>query len=125
MAESPTPCTSHPRPLTLPFTRPAAASPPPPRAPPHPPPRPLPLPHAPAELKQALAAAGIASEFHAGALYCAGHVVVKRRQPQPQPGSGAGSGGGGEEGGGLVVEGALSEDYYRIREVVYSQYHIC
>lgn len=68
-----------------------------------------------AELKQALAAAGIASEFHAGSLYCAGQVVVRRRQP------GAGEGGG----GGLVLEGALSEDYYRIREVVYGQYHIC
>lgn len=67
------------------------------------------------ELKQALAAAGIASEFHAGALYCAGHVVVRRRQP----------GGGDDDGGGLLVEGALSEDYYRIREVVYGQYHIC
>ena len=71
-----------------------------------------------AELKQALAAAGIASEFHAGSLYCAGHVVVRRRQP-------AGGGGDGEEGGGLLVEGALSEEYYRIREVVYAQYHIC
>jgi hypothetical protein len=67
-------------------------------------------------LKQALAAVGIASEFHAGALYCAGHVVVKRRA------GGAEEGGGG---GGLVLEGALSEDYYRIREVVYGQYHIC
>ncbi|PSC73960.1 cleavage and polyadenylation specificity factor subunit 2 [Micractinium conductrix] len=70
------------------------------------------------QLKQALAAAGIASEFHAGSLYCAGHVVVRRRQP-------AGGGGDGEEGGGLLVEGALSEEYYRIREVVYAQYHIC
>lgn len=68
-----------------------------------------------AELKQALAAAGIASEFHGGVLYCVGHVVVRRRLP----------GGGAEDGGGLVVEGALSEEYYRIREVVYAQYHIC
>ena len=72
-----------------------------------------------AELKQALAAAGIASEFSGGALYCAGHVVVRRRQQQgPEEGGGGG-------GGGLVLEGALSEDYYRIREVVYGQYHIC
>jgi hypothetical protein len=69
-----------------------------------------------AELKQALAAVGIASEFSGGALYCAGHVVVRRRQQQ-----GPDEGGG----GGLVLEGAFSEDYYRIREVVYGQYHIC
>lgn len=44
-------------------------------------------------------------------------VVVKRRQP------GSGEDPGGE--GGLVLEGALSPDYYKIREVVYAQYHIC
>lgn len=62
------------------------------------------------ELRGALAAAGIASEFHGGALYCAGRVVVRR---------------GGSEEGGLVVEGPLSADYYRVREVVYGQYHVC
>jgi hypothetical protein len=41
-------------------------------------------------------------------------VVVRRRQA-----------GGGADGGGLELEGALSEQYYRIREVVYGQYHIC
>ena len=74
-----------------------------------------------AELKQALALAGIASEFHAGALYCAGQVVVRRRAAE----SAGGSGGGGGGGGGLVLEGALSEEYYRIREIIYAQYHIC
>ena len=44
-------------------------------------------------------------------------VVIKRRQP------GGGEDPGGD--GGLVLEGALSPDYYKIREVVYSQYHIC
>lgn len=44
-------------------------------------------------------------------------VVIKRRQP------GGGDDPGGD--GGLVLEGALSPDYYKIREVVYSQYHIC
>ena len=73
-----------------------------------------------AELKQALALAGIASEFHAGALYCAGQVVVRRRAAE-STGGGDGVGGG----GGLVLEGALSEDYFRIREIIYAQYHIC
>jgi cleavage and polyadenylation specificity factor subunit 2 len=62
-----------------------------------------------AELKKALAEVGIASEFHSGALYCLGNVAVRRQ---------------GEEGG-LLVEGPLSEDYYRIRDVVYGQYHVC
>lgn len=44
-------------------------------------------------------------------------VVIKRRQP------GGGEDPGGD--GGLVLEGALSPDYYKIREVVYAQYHIC
>ncbi|GAB4814627.1 hypothetical protein N2152v2_001673 [Parachlorella kessleri] len=61
------------------------------------------------ELKNALAEVGIASEFHGGTLYCMGHVAVRRQ---------------GEEGG-LLVEGPLSEDYYRIRDVVYGQYHVC
>ena len=61
------------------------------------------------ELKKALTAAGIRAEFHAGALYCAGQVVVKRRG----------------EGGGLVLEGAMSDAYYKVRDVVYGQYHIC
>jgi cleavage and polyadenylation specificity factor subunit 2 len=61
------------------------------------------------ELKKALTAAGIRAEFHAGSLYCAGQVVVRRRG----------------EGGGLVLEGAMSDAYYKVRDVVYGQYHIC
>lgn len=93
--------------------------------PPHPSqPLPCPATSAFADLKQALAAAGVASEFYAGALYCAGSVVIKRRGAGEDGGPGGGGGGAGG-GGGLVVEGALSDDYYRIREVVYAQMHIC
>ena len=60
------------------------------------------------ELRKALATQGIASEFRGGALYCAGQVVVKRRG----------------EGGGLVLEGAGSTSFYRVREIIYSQYHV-
>lgn len=64
-----------------------------------------------ADLKKALDAAGIASQFHGGTLYCVGNVAVRRQ---------------GEEGaGGLLVEGPLSQEYYRIRGVVYGQYHVC
>ena len=61
------------------------------------------------ELRKALAAAGVRAEFHAGALYCAGQVVVRRRG----------------EGGGLLLEGAMGDAYYKVRDVVYGQYHIC
>lgn len=59
------------------------------------------------QLKRALAKASIASEFHAGGLYCQGDIVVKRTDR------------------GLAIEGQLSDQYYAIREIVYGQYHIC
>jgi hypothetical protein len=59
------------------------------------------------QLKRALAKASIASEFHAGGLYCQGDILVKRTDR------------------GLAIEGQLSDQYYAIREVMYSQYHIC
>lgn len=46
-------------------------------------------------------------------LLCAGAVTVRRGT--------AGAAGGGA----LVIEGALSDEYYRIRDVVYAQYNIC
>ena len=60
------------------------------------------------ELRKALSAQGIESDFYGGALYCAGQVVVRRRG----------------EGGGLVLEGAGCELFYKVREIIYGQYHI-
>lgn len=60
-------------------------------------------------VKQALAELGISAEFNGGVLICSGNITVKR---------------GGEEGH-LIVEGCLSEEYYRVREAVYGQYHLC
>jgi len=62
------------------------------------------------EVKQALAKAGIASEFHRGELFCSGAVRVKRAE--------------GEEAH-LMMEGPLSEDYFKVRDVVYGQYNVC
>lgn len=61
------------------------------------------------QLKRALAKANIAAEFHAGGLYCDGDILVRRQ---------------GDDGG-LVLEGSLSDQYFKIRDIVYSQYHIC
>jgi len=61
------------------------------------------------QLKRALAKANIAADFHAGGLYCDGDILVRRQ---------------GDDGG-LVLEGSLSDQYFKIRDIVYSQYHIC
>ena len=60
------------------------------------------------QLKRALTRENIASEFHAGGLYCAGNILVKRQAE-----------------GGLVLEGSLSDNYFKIRDILYSQYHVC
>jgi cleavage and polyadenylation specificity factor subunit 2 len=60
-------------------------------------------------LKAALAEKGIASEFLEGQLVCSGSVTVKRT----------------DEDAGVILEGPLSEEYYRIRSVLYGQYHVC
>lgn len=65
------------------------------------------------ELRGALASRGIRAAFGIGekkTLVCDGRVVVRRAE---------------DSSGTLVVEGPLSEMFYRIREVVYSQYSIC
>lgn len=62
------------------------------------------------DLKQALTSQDIACEFRAGALVCGGGVVVRVGQ---------------EREGELAIEGSLSADYYKIRDVVYGQYNIC
>eukprot|EP00879_Flechtneria_rotunda_P022632 GHRR01023899.1.p1 GENE.GHRR01023899.1~~GHRR01023899.1.p1 ORF type:complete len:241 (+),score=88.55 GHRR01023899.1:369-1091(+) len=62
------------------------------------------------EVKQALAAAGIPSEFRGGGrLVAAGVLVVRRDGPEGQ----------------LIMEGPLCADYFRVRDVVYSQYNVC
>ena len=62
------------------------------------------------DLRLALGQAGISAEFASGRLVCAaGRVTVRRADAD----------------GELLLEGPLSEDYYRVRDVVYRQYHVC
>ena len=61
------------------------------------------------QLKAALAEAVIPSEWSGGALVCSGHTQIRH------------SG----ESGDLLLEGALSSEYYRIRDILYNQYHVC
>ncbi|KAK7074959.1 cleavage and polyadenylation specificity factor subunit 2 [Halocaridina rubra] len=60
------------------------------------------------EFKQVLARTGIASEFNAGILWCSNGTIALKKQ----------------DSGNISLEGPLSEDYYEIRELLYSQYAV-
>ena len=60
-------------------------------------------------LRRALGEHGISAEFSGGMLVCQSHILVKT---------------GGSDGR-ILLEGPLCPDYYRIRDIVYLQYHVC
>lgn len=61
-----------------------------------------------AELKEAIQSTlNLPVHFIPGGLVCGDRVVVRKEGQQ------------------ISFEGALSEEYYRVRDVVYAQYHIC
>uniref|UniRef100_A0A1D1ZUT9 Cleavage and polyadenylation specificity factor subunit 2 n=1 Tax=Auxenochlorella protothecoides TaxID=3075 RepID=A0A1D1ZUT9_AUXPR len=62
------------------------------------------------EVRKALLKASIPAEFSGGALYCEGPLVIRRSEG---------------EGAGLSLEGPLSEQYHRVQQVIYAQYHVC
>jgi len=60
------------------------------------------------DFKQVLARNGISAEFINGALWCCNGTVALRRN----------------QSGEVALEGCVSEDYYRVRELMYGQYII-
>ena len=60
-------------------------------------------------LRRALGEHGISAEFSGGMLVCQSHVIVRT---------------GGSDGQ-ILLEGPLCPDYYSIRDIAYSQYHVC
>ncbi|XP_018322472.1 probable cleavage and polyadenylation specificity factor subunit 2 [Agrilus planipennis] len=60
------------------------------------------------EFKQVLAKSNITSEFSGGVLWCCGGTVALRRI----------------ESGKIMIEGCLSEEYYKVRDLLYQQYAI-
>lgn len=58
---------------------------------------------------KALAESGIQAEFNGGVLVCANSITVRR----------------GKEEGSVMLEGGLCEEYFRVRDIVYKQFHIC
>lgn len=61
------------------------------------------------EVRKALAEAGITADWYGGMLICSGMVSIKV----------------GDQDGQIQLEGVLCEDYFKIRDVVYGQYHVC
>lgn len=59
------------------------------------------------DFKQVLMKSGIQAEFSGGVLYCNNQVAVRRNEV-----------------GRIHLEGTISEDYYRVRELLYQQYAI-
>ena len=57
------------------------------------------------DLKQIFAQNSIQAEFHGGVLVCNGIVALKKTQS-----------------GRIILEGVVSDDYYKIRKILYEQY---
>ncbi|KAJ3647638.1 hypothetical protein Zmor_019503 [Zophobas morio] len=60
------------------------------------------------EFKQVLAKSNITSEFSGGVLWCCNGTLAIRRV----------------ESGRVILEGCISEDYYRVKELLYEQYAV-
>jgi cleavage and polyadenylation specificity factor subunit 2 len=60
------------------------------------------------EFKQILAKSNITSEFSGGVLWCCNGTLAIRRV----------------ESGRVILEGCISEDYYKVRELLYEQYAV-
>ncbi|KAF7147235.1 hypothetical protein RHSIM_Rhsim03G0187300 [Rhododendron simsii] len=69
-----------------------------------------------ADFKQFLASKGVPVEFGGGALRCGEYVTLRKIGDATQKGSGAGI-------QPIIIEGPLSEEYYKIREYLYSQFY--
>jgi len=69
-----------------------------------------------ADFKQFLANKGLQVEFAGGALRCGEYITVRKIGDSNQKGST-----GSQQ---IVIEGPLCEDYYKIRELLYSQFFL-
>ncbi|CAO2821178.1 unnamed protein product [Amaranthus hypochondriacus] len=69
------------------------------------------------DFKQFLASKGIQAEFSGGALRCGEYVTLRKVADPTQKGGVSGS----QQ---IVIEGPLSEEYYKIRDFLYSQFYL-
>ncbi|GAV60143.1 Lactamase_B domain-containing protein/RMMBL domain-containing protein/Beta-Casp domain-containing protein/CPSF100_C domain-containing protein [Cephalotus follicularis] len=70
-----------------------------------------------ADFKQFLASKGVQVEFAGGALRCGEYVTLRKVGHMSQKGGGSGT----QQ---IVIEGPLCEDYYKIRDYLYSQFYL-
>ncbi|XP_057446178.1 cleavage and polyadenylation specificity factor subunit 2 [Lotus japonicus] len=70
-----------------------------------------------ADFKQFLSSKGVQVEFAGGALRCGEYVTVRKVGDASQKGAGSGT----QQ---IIIEGPLCEDYYKIREYLYSQFYL-
>ncbi|XP_042407472.1 cleavage and polyadenylation specificity factor subunit 2 isoform X1 [Zingiber officinale] len=69
-----------------------------------------------ADFKQFLASQGVQVEFAAGALRCGEHITLRKISDASQKG-----GSGPQQ---ILIEGPLTEEYYKIRKYLYSQFYL-
>ncbi|CAK8532604.1 unnamed protein product [Lathyrus sativus] len=70
-----------------------------------------------ADFKQFLSTKGVSVEFAGGALRCGEYVTVRKVGDATQKGAGSGT----QQ---IIIEGPLCEDYYKIRDYLYSQFYL-
>ncbi|QCD94826.1 cleavage and polyadenylation specificity factor subunit 2 [Vigna unguiculata] len=70
-----------------------------------------------ADIKQFLSGKGVQVEFAGGALRCGEYVTLRKVGDATQKGGGSGA----QQ---IVIEGPLCEDYYKIRDYLYSQFYL-
>ncbi|XP_077241875.1 cleavage and polyadenylation specificity factor 100 [Tasmannia lanceolata] len=70
-----------------------------------------------ADFKQFLASKGVQVEFAGGALRCGEYVTLRKVGDLSQKGGGTGT----QQ---VVIEGPLTEEYYKIREYLYQQFYL-
>lgn len=70
-----------------------------------------------ADFKQFLSTKGVPVEFAGGALRCGEYVTVRKVGDSTQKGAGSGT----QQ---IIIEGPLCEDYYKIRDYLYSQFYL-
>ncbi|KAE9617372.1 putative KH-domain/beta-lactamase-domain protein, archaea [Lupinus albus] len=70
-----------------------------------------------ADFKQFLSSKGVQVEFAGGALRCGEYVTLRKVGDASQKGGGSGT----QQ---IVIEGPLCEDYYKIRDYLYSQFYL-
>ncbi|KAK7831420.1 cleavage and polyadenylation specificity factor subunit 2 [Quercus suber] len=70
-----------------------------------------------ADFKQFLASKGVQVEFAGGALRCGEYVTIRKVGDASQKGGGSGL----QQ---ILIEGPLCEDYYKIRDYLYSQFFL-